>query len=377
MHSDLLYLIALSQVKNLGPVGARNLLAFCGGTAEAVFKASPSIWAKTPGIGKQTIASLRSAKTLQTANRELNYCKKNGISILSFRDPAYPKQLLFIHNAPLVLYKTGKVNLNAQIAIGIVGTRKATAYGKEITTYFASHLAKAGINIVSGLAYGIDIYAHKEVLKQGGTTTAVLGSGLNHIYPHLHRATASSILSKGGLITEYLSGIKPEAPYFPARNRIIAGICKAVIVVEAGIKGGALITAKQAFDQNREVYAVPGRIGDLHSAGCNRLIRDNIAKAITDPQEILDDLSIKWNSIHPQPEQSSQLSLPVPANPPLTSDEAKVLNFLHGEALELDRISYKTGIPLKHLNHLLLSMEFKGLLAQEPGKRFRKSTFIR
>ena len=224
---------------------------------------------------------------------------------------------------------------------------------------------------MSGLAYGIDICAHRTVLRERGITTAVLGHGLDRIYPASHRSKAQQMLEQGGLLTEYPSGTDPDAPHFPARNRIVAGICKGVIVIEAGKTGGALITAKMAFDQHREVYALPGRIGDSRSIGCNHLIRDQIAKLITDPQEVLDDLEIQW-----QPDTSSSQTPPQPTlelfpQENFTSQETKILNVLAKGETVIDQLTYLTQIPIPQLNPLLLSMEFKGLIRQTPGKKFR------
>lgn len=378
MNSDLLYIIALSLIKNIGPVNARNLMNHCGGDAKSVFNSSAGKWQRTPGIGPGIIARLKSTNALKAAEREINYCEKASIDIFHFEDPSYPKALSYIHDSPLIIYKKGNIDLNGQPAIGIVGTRKASAYGREITELFASHFAQMGINVVSGLAYGIDIQAHKAALERKGKTTAVLGHGFNYLYPSVHKSVASSMLAQGGILTEYTSDTGPEAGHFPSRNRIISGICKAIIVVEAGIRGGALITAKQAFDQNREVYAIPGRIGDIYSAGCNRLIRDNIAKAATDPQEVLEDLQIKWSATVGEHSANNQLTLALSKKKSASENpmETQILNFLKNKSFIVDQISKSTGIPLEKLNHILLSMEFKGLLSQEPGKRYKRRSLV-
>ena len=240
--------------------------------------------------------------------------------------------------------------------------------GLDIAADFASFFAKQGINVVSGLAYGIDIMAHKACLQAEGYTTAVLGHGLDRVYPGVHTAKAREIIQSGALLSEYPPGIAPDPAHFPARNRIVAGISKAVIVIEAAERGGALITARMAFDQNREVYAVPGRIKDSRSVGCNHLIRDQIAKLLTHPQEVLDDLEIQWSSQDTSP--PVQLELALPAH--LSSEESKVLNILNQGETQVDRLTQQTGIPLQNLHPLLLTMEFKGLIVQSPGKKFRR-----
>lgn len=261
--------------------------------------------------------------------------------------------------------------LNAQPAIAIVGTRQATDYGKEMAATFAAYFAQRGLNVVSGMAYGIDIAAHRAALQAGGISTAVLAHGLDMIYPGIHARKAEEMLARGGWLTEYLTGTQPDAVHFPARNRIVSGICRAVVVIEAAETGGALITARKAFEQNREVYALPGRVGDKYSEGCNLLIRENIARLAISPDDILQDLQICWQ---PGEDQREQLELALSApDLPLSAEEAQVLNVLaRGEAL-IDQLAYQTGIPVHRLHSLLLSMEFKELLRQMPGKKFRRA----
>ncbi len=362
-------LLALALTKGLGPIHVKNLISYCG-SPEAVYQASPGQLKKAPGIGGKVVQLIQTDPPLAQADQELAYCDRYGINMLTYLDEAYPTALKYIHDAPLVLFKQGQVDLNAQPGIAIVGTRKATDYGKHLTEVFTEAFVKHGLNIVSGLAYGIDITAHRTALKLGGLTTGVLGHGLDTLYPGAHAQKAREMRLRGGLLSEYPTGTKPDAPHFPARNRIISGICKATIVIEAAESGGALITAKYAFEQNREVYAVPGRIGDPYSAGCNRLIRDQVAKLITSPEEVLEDLAIQWQQHDDQTEQLALLF--EPPNVPLSAEESKVLNLLsQGEAL-IDVIAYKTGIGAAQLTPLLLAMEFKELVRQMPGKKYRR-----
>ena len=369
MNEQTLYLLALSLTKGLGPVSVKNLIAYCG-SVKSVFSAPKGKLMRAPGIGEHAVSLVQTSQNLHRAEREMAYCEKHQITVLSYLDEGYPHALKYIHDAPLILFKKGKVALNAQPNIAIVGTRQATNYGKEHAEAFSSFFAERGINVVSGLAYGIDIAAHRAALNAGGITTAVLGHGLDTIYPVRHARRAREMEEKGGLLTEYLTGVGPEAPHFPARNRIVSGLCKAVIVIEAAQKGGALITAKTAFDQDRLVYALPGRVGDSHSVGCNQLIQRNIAKLISSPEEVLEDLDIQWQQ---HDDQTEQLELALsPPSLPLSAEEAKILNYLaQGEAV-FDNISFHTGIPPQKLNSLLLTMEFKELLRQMPGKKFRR-----
>ena len=369
MEERNLYLLALSLTKGLGPVSVKNMIAYCG-NAKAVFDAPKGKLMRAPGIGEKAIQLVSQKNTLDRAQKEVEFCNKKGIQILTYLDEDYPHSLKYIHDAPLILFKRGNVDLNAQPNIAIVGTRKATDYGKELTALFATSFAQKGLNVVSGLAYGIDITAHKEVLKEKGITTAVLGHGLDCIYPARHKQKADAMLDRGGLLTEYLTGTLPEAVHFPARNRIVSGICKGVVVIEAATKGGALITARRAFDQNRQVYAIPGRLNDHFSAGCNQLIKNDIARLVTSPEDVLDDLDIRWRH---HEDQTEQLELALsPPSIPLSADEARILNILQEGDILLDQIAHRSGIPIDKLNALLIAMEFKDLLRQMPGKMYRK-----
>ena len=374
VEENKLYVLALSMIKGLGPVSVKSLIAYCGGP-KAVFELPRGKLMRAPGIGEKAAQWVRDAETLHRAEAELQRCEKAGVSVVSYLDQDYPHLLKYIHDAPLALFKKGGVNLNAQPNIAIVGTRKPTEYGKEVAERFATFFAAQGINVVSGLAYGIDIAAHRSALQVNGITTGVLGHGIDMIYPSTHWRKAQEMLSRGGLLTEYPIGTQPEAVHFPARNRIVAGLSRAVIVVEAAETGGALITARMAFDQNREVYAIPGRLDDPRSQGCNYLIRDQIARLVASPEEVLADLEIRWKQAGEVEKEAETPALPPDALPEgvaLSPDEAKVMNFLaRGEAI-VDQITVHTGIHISRLNSLLLSMEFKGLLRQAPGKKYKR-----
>ncbi len=357
-----LALLALALTKGLGPVTVKNLISLCG-SPQAVLTTPVGKLKRAPGVGDKVARLINESDGMVRAEAELHWCDSHGVEMISYLDHRYPHLLKYIHHAPLFLFKKGNVDLNAQPNIAIVGTRKASPYGRDLTEQFSTFFAEKGINVVSGLAYGIDIVAHKAAIQAGGITTCVLGHGLDMIYPSSHYARAKEMLDRGGWITEYLIGTQPDAPHFPARNRIVAGMCKAVVVIEAAESGGALITAKQAFESNREVFAIPGRIGDHHSTGCNKLISDQIAKLVTSPSEVLEELDIVWNAIADQAPKVP----PVPLN----KEEAQVLNILQqGDAL-VDQLALQTGISMNRLNSLLLSMEFKDLVLQMPGKKFR------
>ncbi len=370
MSEDRLYLIALSMSKGLGPVLIRNLVAFCG-SVKKVLETPRGKLGKVPGIGEKTIDAILKARTLLPfAEQEIKRSEKYNVELLCYLDKAYPQHLKFIHDAPIILYKKGNIDFNAQPSIALVGTRTPTEYGKKMTALFADFFAKQGVNIVSGLAYGIDMTAHKTVLAENGITTAVLAHGLDTIYPPTHQEKAVEMLEKGGWLSEYAFGTKPDTAHFPARNRIVSGMSKAIIVIEAAEKGGALITARSGFEQNREVYALPGNVGNLFSEGCNKLIRENIAKLVTHPQEVLEDLEIQWLEYKAKVSESPDAIMPFP-NIPLSADETLVLNLLRNSELQIDNIAIQAGLPIATINSLLLMMEFKGLVAVMPGKKYR------
>ncbi len=344
------------------------MIAYCG-SANAVWHASSGRLKKIPGVGDQIVALVRTADSLSRAEKELTKSDEAGIACLCYWDTSYPKLLSYIYDAPLYIFKKGNIEFNEQENIAIVGTRKPTETGRCIAETFASFYAEKGINVVSGLAFGIDFAVHRAAIDSGGKTTAVLGHGLDTIYPPQHSSKAREMLEKGGWISEYFVGTAPEAVHFPARNRIIAGMSKAVIVIEAAESGGALITAHMAFDQNREVYAIPGRLSDKKSVGCNRLIRDQVAKLVTSPEEVLEDLEIQWKERPTQSAVQVQLELDIPTD--LTTEERKILNVLNKQDAVIDQIRSLTGISMQKLQSLLLTMEFKGWVVQAPGKRFR------
>jgi DNA processing protein len=369
MKTDTFYLLALAGVKHLGPVSARNLIAYCG-SARAVFELPKSRLMRVPGIGGKLIGRIRSKETLLRAEEALKACEAQGIRPTGYLSPAYPQLLKNTYDSPLILFQQGPLDLNAQPNLAIVGTRKATGYGKQMAERFARHFAARGINVVSGLAYGIDITAHRASLQADGLTTAVLAHGLEQVYPREHSQKAREIARKGALLSEYLPGSPIDPGNFPARNRIIAGLCRAVIVIEAAQKGGALITARFAFDQSREVYALPGRVGDTYSQGCLHLIRDQVARLVTDPEEVLQDLEIRWNESDEAGRQLDlELEAPVLAASP---EEQKVLDFLTRGEAQIDSIAMHTRLPIAQLNPLILGMEFRGLVRQMPGKKYRK-----
>jgi len=359
----MLNILALSKVPGVGPVVAKKLIAYCGGPEE-VFRKGPAFFERIPGIGKVIAKAVAASHPLEEAQREMEQCQRQGIRIVTFLDKDFPQKLNHCADAPLLLYLKGAANLNAPRTLSIVGTRNATAHGKEATERIVEELAPLGVTIVSGLAYGIDIAAHRAALKHGLPTIACLAHGLERIYPPLHANTAKEMLELGGLISEYPIGTNPDRENFPTRNRIVAGMTDATLVVEAGIKGGALITAKLASDYDRDVFAIPGRVSDVHSAGCNQLIKENRAALVTCASDII--TSLNWDL----PDKSTtarQQRLLID----LTPDQEKVVDVLRETSLSVDMLAARCKMPMSKVSALLLEMEFDGIVRNMPGKVYQ------
>lgn len=361
-----LHQIALTLLPNIGPVIARAMLSYCG-SAEAIFSTSKSKLLGIPGIGPKTAEALKhDAALFARAEQELQFAEKEGISLYFYGDAGYPKRLKPCTDGPVLLYFKGQADLNAQKIISVVGTRKATDYGREICAHFIDELSGLNITVVSGMAYGIDIAAHKACVKHNVPTIGVLAHGLDRLYPNQHLPVAKKMLENGGLLTDFMSGTNPERENFPERNRIIAGIADATIVVEAGEKGGALITAEIAQTYNREVFAFPGRVGDEFSAGCHNLIRYNKASLITGAKDVL--TAFGW-----LPEKDQDKPAQLQLNLEVTPDEQTILSVLQNKLPGgIDEIAAKTGLEKGTLASALLSLEMQNLVVSLPGKMYHK-----
>lgn len=361
---DAVYTLALTKAKKVGPITARALIEHFG-TAKAVFAATQKQLEAAQGINRAAISGLKQREALLSgAQAEWDFCQANGIQVHAILDDAFPHNLRNDAHLPLTLFTKGTLDLNSKPAIAIVGTRRPSDYGLAQTRRFAQAFAEAGINVVSGLAYGVDIEAHRTTLKAGGTTTAVLGHGLGQIYPQAHEATAQSIIEKGGLlVTEFWHAAKPDAKNFPARNRIIAGLCQAVLVMEAAAKGGALITGRMGFELNREVFALPGRVDMPSFDGCNRMIQDNVAKLVTSPEQVLEELSLDAS----KPAAPQLFNTPPPDLPKAL---LAAYNAIPQDGAHVDQLALKLNQPTGVLMAQLLDLEFRGLIRQLPGRRF-------
>ena len=362
---SLLHQVGLTFIKNIGPALAKSLVSHLG-DAEEVFKATGSKLLRVPGIGEKTIAQMDRNAALKRAEEELKFIDKNKIDIVFYTDSTYPKRLKSCNDSPVLLYAKGNANLNTQHIVSIVGTRNATDYGKQLCKQLIEELQLYNILIVSGLALGIDVTAHKECVKLNMPTVGVLGHGLDRMYPSQNRSTAEKMLENGGLLSEYPSGTIPDRENFPQRNRIVAGIADATIVIEAGIKGGALITAEIANSYNRDVFAFPGRVGDDYSEGCNFLIRNNKAALLTCAADLA--YSLGWEKGDSSKPAVEQFMLPIDLLP----DEKLIYDILKEfkKPLAIDELTIKISMPTSKLAMSLLNMEMQGFIKSLPGKTY-------
>jgi len=367
MHNhdqQLLYRIALMLIPGVGTAVAKNLVSYCG-SAEAVFNQKQGQLEKIPGIGPVMASAVVRQNVLARAEEECRFIKKSGITPLFYLDEAYPKRLSNCEDAPVMLYYKGNHDLNSSRMLAIVGTRLATDYGKSITEQLVVSLAEKNICIVSGLAYGIDIAAHKAAVTNQVPTIGVLGHGLDRIYPAGHRATADKMAEQGGLLTEYISQTLPDKNNFPERNRIIAGISDGVIVVEAAKKGGALITAHIADSYNRDVFAVPGKLNDEFSAGCNHLIKTNKAVLIESAADIIYIMGWDDEPVKKKPVVQRKMFVD------LNEEERMLMNVLEKNgSMHIDAICLSSDLSMSKVAMNLLNMEFNGLLKSMPGKLY-------
>lgn len=366
MDDTLLYRIAFASLRGMNPQLAGQILGRIGGE-DAFFKMSERELSTVMGFGNKLFDGEYRRRLLAEAERETVFVETNHINPIYFSDEEYPQRLLQCDDAPLMLYTLGECDLNNARFMSVVGTRHATVYGIDFTSRLVEGLVQKMTDplvVVSGLAYGIDIAAHKAALATNTPTIAVLAQGLNTIYPPVHRSTAAEIARSGGmLMTDYRSIDRLHKGNFLARNRIVAGLCDCLVVVESAAKGGALVTARIAAGYSRDVFALPGRISDRYSEGCNRLIYNNVAQLVTSPEDVLD--AMRW----PEKEQEGQQgSLFVELAP----DEEKVIEVIRrrGDA-RIAEISAEVEIPVSRLLGMLVDLEFRNLILSMPGGRYR------
>ncbi len=363
MNTKLQHQIALTLIPKVGDIQAKKLIAYCGGV-EAIFKESFSNLQKIPQIGNSIIKSIKSADVMKRAEEEMLFIEKHEIKPLFFLDEDYPQRLKHCDDGPILLYYKGNVDLNTAQILSIVGTRQASDHGQEICSEIISQFAGSNTLIVSGLAYGIDSCSHKNALSNGLNTIGVLGHGLDRIYPAENRKYAEKMVNQGGLLTEFTKGTIPDRQNFPMRNRIVAGISDATLVVESKARGGSLITAFLAIDYNRDVFAIPGRPHDENSAGCNMLIKKNVAHLINNAKDIKELMN--WESNNEE-NKAPQKQLFVE----LSELEEKVIEKMSSETISVDQLSIITDLPMSKTTSILLSLEFKGVVKSFPGKQYK------
>lgn len=364
-QQERLSFLALHFLPGIGDHLVKQLVSYCG-SAERVFKTTRGKLLKIPGIGPVAADSILGGTAFHQAEKELKKAEKDETEILFYTDKQYPSRLKQIEDAPSLIYYKGSIQLNFERSVAIVGTRQATEYGREIVDQIIEQLVPYQPVIISGLAYGIDIQAHKQALKHQLPTIGVMGSGMDVIYPAAHKETAKRMILNGGLLTENPFGTKPDAHNFPARNRIIAGLCDALIVVEAAEKGGALITAEIANSYNKDVFAVPGSLGLTFSEGCNKLIRNNKASLFTSVKDL--EYLMNW-SVDEKPTKQQE---PLLDFSDLAEDERKIIEILRDKkaAMLIDDLAHQSDLSPSALASLLLALEFKNIVKSMPGKMF-------
>jgi DNA processing protein len=361
--SELKSWLALFTVPQVGPVRYISLVRHFG-SPRKVLDAAKDDLAELPDIGPITAANIKSGVCWEYAEKQVRQMQKSGAKLVTFKDRHYPQNLLSIYDPPPFLFVKGEITKEDQNAVAIVGCRSASTYGKRITESIARELAQRGITVISGMARGIDSIAHTSALKEKGRTLAVFGSGVDVIYPSENEKLADKIISSGALISEYPMGTNPEAPNFPRRNRLISGLSLGVVVVEAGAKSGALLTANYALEQNREVFAIPGNLGAKTSEGTNRLIKQG-AKLVTAVEDILEELKITIRGIESPSGVRSEEDL---SN--LSEKEKSIYKLVSEEPSHIDKIAPQASVSVSDALSLLLSLELKGMVRQLSGKMF-------
>jgi DNA processing protein len=359
----LIYKIAVTLIPGIGDMQGKKLVAYCGGP-EAVFREKKKNILKIPGIGEALAASIHSKEIFTRVEMELAFVRQYQIDALFYLDVSYPEKLRHCEDGPMVVYFKGRANLSQKRMLSVVGTRKPTEYGKTVCEQILQDLADQGVLIVSGLAYGVDTIAHRAAIQNGLPTVAVLAHGLDQIYPYVNRPLAEKMINNGGLLTEFMSKTKLNRDYFPRRNRIIAGIADATLVIESAEKGGALITADIANSYSRDVFALPGRVTDPKSSGCNWLIRSNKAALIQSAADICFMMGWEQSVHHLQIQQKLFMEL--------TDEEKKIYSLLdEKKEADHDEIYLTSGITASKVAAILLKLEFAGLVKCLPGKRYR------
>ncbi len=354
--------LALSLTPNVGAITAKNIIAYCGGI-DQVFSKSKNELLKIPGVGPGFVANFKPEETLPKAQKELALFLKNNIQVLTYHDKAYPKRLLHQDDAPIILFYKGDFDLNYYRTVGIVGTRTPTTYGTTICEKIVQELLPYNVAIISGLAFGVDSVAHRKSVELNIPTIGVLGNGLPKVYPLEHTSLSEKMLLNGGLLSEVTFNGKPARENFPMRNRIIAGLCDALIIIQSKAKGGSIITAELANQYNKDVFAVPGKVTDEFSEGCNKLIKQNKAHLIESARDIA--YIMRWEEIDASKYIQKQLFVD------LSNQEQNVLDVIReNREITIDMLSFKLQMTPSEMAAVLLELEFKGLIKTLPGKKY-------
>lgn len=363
-NHELLCRLALTQLLGIGIAGAHKLLDATEGKVAMLFDHPKDLGDIIPGISPKIASVFDAPEVLRRCEAELSFAEKNHIACLTCDDEAYPSRLRECDDAPLVLFYRGISDLNQRHIISMVGTRNATDYGKDICMRFIGELKELlpDVIIVSGLAYGIDIHAHRAALQHKMETIGVLAHGLDRIYPSVHRRTAAEMTQCGGLLTEFMSGTNPDKQNFVKRNRIVAGISDATIVIESANKGGSLITAEIAESYHRDCFAFPGRINDMYSAGCNELIRSNRAVLLQSAEELIK--AMNWDS-----EVQAPAVIQRQLFPELDENEEKIVSLLqkHPDGIQINTLVVESNIAINRMTGILFELEMKGIIRTLAG----------
>jgi len=364
MVDDVFYWLSLSLTPGVGSILIKRLLERFK-TPEAIFRAPEKELLKIEGLGVKVAGEIRKGPLEKRVEREFNLLKESGGTILTFKDEAYPKRLRDIYDPPALLYVRGELRKEDELAVAIVGSRKTSPYGRWITEKVSQELVHQGITIVSGMARGIDSIAHQGAISRGGRTVAVLGCGVDIIYPYENRNLFYQIIDQGAVLSEFPMGSKPEGGHFPRRNRIISGLSIGVVVVQASSESGSLITANYALEQGREVFAVPGNVGAEGSRGTNQLIKEG-AKLVESSGDILEEIFPQWSRENETAEKVE------PVMRDLDKDELILYQLLGETPMHIDVIIRESRFDPGRVSSLLLGLELKGHISQWPGKCFSK-----
>lgn len=364
MQDELIYQIALTLIPDLGPVRIRNLVNQFG-SASAIYSARKKELLQVEGIFDALASLIRQKPFLSEAETEIRFLEENAIHAVFLSDMQYPQRLLHCYDPPALLYYSGDFNLNPTRILSIIGTRNHTEYGRQVTQEIIEQLQSHSVTIVSGLAYGIDALAHKYALQYQLPTIGVLAHGLDTLYPYAHRSLARDMLLKGGLLTEFTRGCKPDKHHFPKRNRIVAGISDATLVIETARKGGSMITAELAYQYNRDLFAIPGRIRDVKSSGCLSLIKQNKAMLFTDVPDLLETLG--WTERKKVNSKPRELFLA------LSEEEQKIVDLLDDNTTtSIDTLYIQSGLSSSQVAKALLNLEMQQVIQALPGKLFKR-----